>query len=207
MKITYIAKRIFFHAVLILLLASCQKEAISPSQEIKTNNTTSIKLSEDELLRKVSFNLPAQNVKTAVSDNLLTLVYTEDVAVLLDPKGFDLSYSIRLNESFYNSALAGFSYTLPAPNGTYTTDWAGNDLKVLNEVTRSNVSVDGKEMVKLHLTRYFTFTKRYATSQDALSQQSILLNTKTDVIKFTSFVVFGKEYPATTTSALLVYTK
>ncbi len=207
MKIKDLAKRTILPAVLILSLSSCRKEVMSLNQDNNINSSNSIKLNEDELLHKVTFNVPAQNVKTAVNGNVLTMVYTEDISVLLEPKGFDLSYSIRLNESFANSALAGFSYTLPAPNGSYTSDWAGNDLKVLNEVTKSNVKVDGRDMVSLHLVRYFTFTKSYNSAQEAVSQQTALLNTKTDVVKFNSFVVFGKEYPPATISSGLIYSK
>jgi hypothetical protein len=208
MKLTYIAKRLIFSAVAILSLSSCQKENINVNQGGTTITTgTTVKVNEDESLRKITINIPAQVVKTFVNENVLTLVYTEDLSAVLDPKGFDLSYSIRLNENFSFSALSRFSYTVPAPNGSYTTDWAGNDLKVLNEVTRTDVNVEGKAMVKLQLTRNFTFTKRYATAQEAINQQNTLLASKTDVVKFTSYVVFGKEYPATTLSALLVYTK
>ena len=149
MKITYIAKTIILSAVVSLGLSSCQKENLSPNKEITTNSSNTIKLSDDELLRKVSFDLPAQIVKTSVQDSTLKMVYTEDISALLDPNGFDLSFSVRLNEYFTASALAGFNYTLPAPNNTYTYNWAGNDLKVLNEVTKSIVNVGGKDMVKL----------------------------------------------------------
>ncbi len=135
------------------------------------------------------------------------MLYTEDVNVVLDANGYDLSYSIRFNEDFSSSALSKFSYTVPAPSNTYTTDWAGNDLKVLKEVTKSNITVNGKTMVNLHLVRNFTFTKSYDTAVQAVSQQNILLSIKNDVVKFNSFVVFGKEYPATNASAKLVYTK
>lgn len=203
-------KYIVIWALTITGLSGCRKDAITinpVTTEISNNSGNSVSLTEDEKLRKITFDIPAQNVKTSVNATTLTMVYTEDISALLDPKGYDLSFSIRLNEDFLAAALSKFSYTLPAPNGLYTTDWAGNDLKVLNEVTKSSVNVNGKAMMKLHLVRYFTFTKQYGTAQEAINQQVVLLNTKTDVLKFKSYVVFGKEYPATTGSAPLVYSK
>jgi hypothetical protein len=208
MKLTYIVNRIILSAAVVLCLSSCQKEIIDLNQGSKTIGTdNSIKLTEEELLRKITLGLPVQDVKTSVAGKVLTLVYTEDVNVILDAKGYDLSYSIRFDEDFFASFLNKCSYTLPGPNESYTTDWAGNDLKVLNEITKSDIIVNGKAIVNMHLVRYFTFTKSYATAEEAISQQNMLLNAKTDVVKFTSYVVFGKEYPATTVSALVVYSK
>jgi hypothetical protein len=208
MKITYITNRIILAAIVILCLSSCRKDVIDYNPINKTTvNGNSIKINEDDLLRKVTISTSSQNVKTSTNGTVLNLVYTENINVLLDPKGYDLSYSIRFNEDFSASALGKLSYTLLAPNGAYTTNWAGNDLKVLTEVTKTEVTISGKPMVNLHLIRYFTFTKNYATAQEAVTQQNALLNTKTDVVKFTSYVVFGKEYPATTFSSALVYTK
>lgn len=208
METTYLKKNILLIALAIFSLTSCKKEVIDFNPGSKTENTGNTeKPSEDELLRKITINIPAQNVKTSVAGNVLTMVYTEDVNVVLDANGYDLSYSIRFNENFFASYLYKLSYTVPAPNDSYTTDWAGNDLKVLNEVTKSNTTVNGKAMVSMHLLRKFTFTKSFATEQEAVNQQNVLLATKTDVVKFTSYVVFGKEYPSTTVSALLVYIK
>jgi hypothetical protein len=208
MKIIYITNRIILSAIAILCLSSCRKDVIDYNPVNKTTvNGNSIKINEDDLLRKITFNPSSQNVKTSVTGSILKLVYTEDVNVLLDAKGYDLSYSIRLNEDFSASALGKLSYTLPAPNGAYTTNWAGNDLKVLTEVIKTDVNVNGKTMVNLHLVRYFTFTKNYASAQEAVTQQTALLNTKTHAVKFTSYVVFGKEYPATTYLGAVVYTK
>lgn len=203
-------KRTILPATLLLIvsLSSCRKDIIDYYPGNKTSiNSNSIKVNEEDLLRKITFNTSAQNVKTSISGTVLKLVYTRDINVLLDPKGYDLSYSVRLNEDFSASALGRLSYTLPAPNSSYTTDWAGNDLKVLTEVTKTEVNINGKSMVNLHLLRYFTFVKNCVTVQEAVTQQNTLLNTKTDLVKFTSYVAFDKEYPASTVSSVLVYTK
>jgi len=208
MKSIYITKRIILPAALLIVSSSsCRKEIVDLNNDTKIpNNGSQVIISEDDLLRKITFSVPVQNVKTSVKDNVLTMVYSEDVSALLNPKGYELSYSIRLNEDFTASALSKYSFTVPSPGGQ-TTNWAGNDLKVLTEVTKSNLIVDGKNMVKLQLKRNFTFTKTFPLPQDAVNQQNILLNTKTDVVKFSSFVNFGKNYPLTTASILLVYSK
>jgi hypothetical protein len=210
MNFTDTTKKIILPAVLLIIsLSSCRKDAITVTEDKSTaiNNGSSIVINEDDLLHKVTVTIPTQEVKTSVKNNVLTMVYTEDLSALLDPKGYDLSYSIRLNEDFTSSALNKLDYTVPAPNGSYTSGWHGNDLKVLEEVTKTETVVNNKPMVRLRLLRYFTFTQKFSTEQQAIDRQNILLNTKTDVVKFTSYVVFGKEYPATTGSAALVYVK
>ncbi len=205
------ARRLWVPALLIVLgFSSCRKDIRSVdwnNSGITNNNGTSIGLTEEEKLRQVTINFPAQIVKTTVEGNNLKLVYTEDVNALLDPKGYDLSYSIRFNEDFAASTLNGLQYTIPGPNGTYTTGWHGNNLKVLSEVTKTDAVVNGKAMVKLHLVRTFTFTKQFASAQEAVNKQNALLNIKTDEVKFTGYVVFDKDYPASTATAKLVYTK
>lgn len=209
MKITYISpKFVLAAAVLMLSLQSCKKDMIAVNQgEGTVKESTNSGITEDDKLHQVKVEIPAQTVKTSVNGTLLTMLYTEDISALLDPKGYDQSFSIRLHEDFSASTLGNFSFTVPAPNGASTTDWAGNNLKILDEVTKSDLVVDGKPMVKLHLVRYFTFTKNYATPQQATDQQTVLLNTKTDKIKFYSYVAFVKDYPTTSVSAPLVYIK
>jgi hypothetical protein len=209
MKIAYLTKKIILPAILLVSgLSSCRKDVVKINQGGTTiDNGTSVVISEDELLRKITINIPAQQVKTSINGSDLILVYKEDISSVLDPKGYDLSYSIRLNEDFSSSALYKLDYTVPAPNGSYTSGWHGNDLKVLTEVTKTETVVNGKTMVNLRLLRYFTFTRHFNTAQEAVNQQNVLLNTKTDVVKFTAYVVFGKEYPPTATTAGLVYTK
>ncbi|PJJ79441.1 hypothetical protein CLV57_2575 [Mucilaginibacter auburnensis] len=211
MKVTPITQRLLVPVLVVFLgFSSCKKDIRDVEWNntgVSNNNGTSVGLTEDEKLRQINISIPAQIVKTAVDGSTLKLVYTEDLSALLDPKGYDLSYSIRLNEDFSASALNGLQYTTPGPNGTYTTGWHGNDLKVLSEVTKTDAVVNGKTMVKLHLLRTFTFTKQFASAQEAVNQQNTLLNTKTDAVKFTSYVVFGKDYPASTATAALVYTK
>lgn len=210
MRLAYIVNKVVISgAIVILGFSSCKKDlqSVEWNSGIANNNNSSIGLSEDEKLRQVTLNVSAQTVKTSIEGTTLKLVYTEDVSALLDPKGYDLSYSIRLNEDFIGTALNGITYTTPGPDGTYTTGWHGNDLKVLDEVNKTSVVINGKAMVKLHLLRYFTFTKQFGTAQEAVTQQNALVNKKTDVIKFTSYVSFGKDYPASTATATLVYTK
>ncbi len=211
MKMNYVAKTLLVPVLGVALgLTSCKKDIQNVewnNNGMTNNNGSSIGLSEDEKLRQITIDIPAQVVKTSVEGNTLNLVYNENISALLDPKGYDLSYSIRLNEDFTGSALNGLQYTTPGPNGTYTTGWHGNDLKVLSEVTKTTVVVGGKTMVKLHLVRSFTFTKQFATAQEAISQQNALVNKKTDVIKFTGYVIFGKDYPSSAATATLVYTK
>lgn len=212
MKHLFTTKYIILIISAFYVLTGCRKELMvtKPSAiSVKPANgldSTKI-LTEDDLVHMITIDLGPQTVKTQVTDNKLTMTYTEDVTALLPYKGYDLSFSIRLNEDFSSSGLAKFDYTLPGTNGTTTNNWAGNDLKILNEVTKTQYTFNEQTRVKLHLTRTFTFVKQYITAAIARQAQATFIGTKTDVVTFSTFVVFGKDYPATTAKATLVYVK
>jgi hypothetical protein len=183
------------------VFAGCSKSArVGPA-------TTSKPLDTDAFIHSIQFNAPAQYSGVTVSGNQLTIIYYENVTLLIPTEGATLSYAIHLQEDFSSSALANLDYTTVDAYGDVDHDWVDGNLNNVIAKTVTDTTISGVATTKINVERPFIFSKTYATNQAALLGEDSVVNRKSDKISFSSYVYFTKTYPATTTSAQVFYIK
>ena len=156
------------------------------------------------LIHEITFGAPIQYVVTSVKGDTLKMIYYENVSLFIPPNGLNLSYALHLTQDFSASLLKNFNYNAYDEYGDYTYDWADDNL---NNVTRTitDTTINGKAMRNVTVERPFIFTRVYNNSQLATAEKDSVNAITTDKISFTSFVYFGKDYPANTASTSVLY--
>ncbi len=191
-----------YYLVLFLGLAvftGCKKSGVGPSNP-KPIDT-------DALIHEIKFSAPAQYLAVSVSGTKLTIIYYENVTLLIPAQGANLSFAIHLQEDFSNSYLATLHYTTVDAYGDVDHDWVDDNLNNVTAKTVKDTTIAGAKTTKITVQRPFIFSKDYETNQAAVLGEDSIMNRKTDKIGFASFVYFTKTYPATSTSSQLYYVK
>jgi hypothetical protein len=192
--------RLILLGFILIIFSGCGK-----LQDLPTSSVLAAETDTTNILHKVYLSTPTQTVATTVNNNILNLLYTENINVLLTARGYDQSFAVHLVGDFSESALNAFDYTLTTKSGNTTYDWADDNLNDVDQKTVSDTTINGEEMVKINVVRYFKFSKQYATIQAAQQEQIILSNTNGDIINFSSYVFFGQNYPATQIKSKVAY--
>jgi len=180
------------------LTISCSKSGLSP---------TAKPIDTDALIHQISFNAPSQFVATSVAGSKLTMIYYENVSLLIPANGLNLSYALHLEEDFSSAALKSFDYTTVDQSGDVTFDWVDDNLNNVTAKTIKDTVINAAKWSKITVQRPFTFSKTYTDNKSAVSVQDSVLNLKSDKISFSSYVYFTKTYPASTTSVGVYYVK
>jgi len=194
------------------VLSSCKKSNdVNPSATksiTKINNPLpSAPIDTDAFIHQITFSAPFQLVVTSVADARLTMVYYEDVDVLIPNNGYTLSYALHLTEDFSKSSLAKLDYTTINEVGDVNVDWIDDNLNNVKDKTVTDTTVNNIAMKKISVNRQFIFTEDFATNEAAIAKQDSLYKLKTETISFSSYVYFTKTYPTTTMSAVIKYFK
>jgi hypothetical protein len=194
-----------FKYLLIIILfsvfafASCKKSSVSPTNPKPVDT--------DALIHEIKFSAPSQFAATSVSGTKLTVIYYENVSLLVPAEGLNLSYSIHLKEYFSSSILVNFNFTTEDAYGDVTYDWVDDNLNNVTAKTEKDTTISGVKNTEITVQRPFTFARTYTTSQAAILGEDSLLNRKSDKILFASYVYFTKTYPADSTASALYYVK
>ena len=209
----------------VFLLAACSKSGeVSPQNSKKTTTADSTKIStggtsttppdttpkltHDDSIHMASFIIKPQAVKLSVTGTKLTMVFNENVNLLLTSEGYQKTSAVHLLEDFSHSMLAGFDYTTVAEAGNTTFDWVDDNLNNVIEKTITDTVINKQKMVKINVHRPFTFSKTYSTVQDAVNEQTLFAARTTDTIHFSSYCYYlQKNYAPTSSTATLVYSK
>ena len=192
------------------VLTSCKKSNdVQPSGTgTKTNNPLpSAPIDTDAFIHQITFSAPFQLVVMTVADTKLTMVYYENVNVLIPKDGYTLSYALHLTEDFSHSSLANLDYTTINEAGEVNLDWVDDNLNNVIDKTVSDTTVNNIAMKKINVNRQFTFTEDFADNKAALTKRDSLSNINTEKIRFSSYVYFTKTYPATVIAAPINYFK
>jgi hypothetical protein len=193
-----------FYLILLISLtffAACKKSAVGPATQ------TTKPIDTDALIHSIKFSAPAQYSAVSVSGTKLTIIYYENVTLLIPAEGSTLSYAIHLKENFSQTGVATFDYTTVDAYGDVDHDWVDDNLNNVTAKTVTDTTIAGVKNTKITVQRPFIFARTYTTSQAAVLGEDSILNRKTDKVNFSSYVYFTKTYPATSTSAQMYYIK
>jgi len=207
-------KHLLFILLVLFVLASCKKsDGVKPSgqgtKEISQsgNPLPSAPIDTDAFIHHISFSAPFQLVVMSVADTKLTMVYYENIDVLIPKQGYTLSFALHLKEDFSKSSLAKLDYTTVDEAGATDFDWVDDNLNNVIDKTVSDTTVNSIAMKKIKVNRKFTFTEDFADNQSAVAKEDSLYNINTEKIHFSSYVYFTKTYPTTYMSAVINYFK
>jgi hypothetical protein len=183
------------------IFAGCSKSGVGPATK------TTKPIDTDALIHSIKFVAPNQYSAVSVSGTKLTIIYYENVTLLIPAEGATLSYAIHLEQYFTNSGLANFDYTTVDAYGDVDHDWVDDNLNNVTAKTVTDTTVAGVKTTKITVQRPFIFSRTYTTSQAATMGEDSILSRQTDKIDFASYVYFTKTYPADSTTAQLYYVK
>ena len=194
------------------VLTGCKKSNdITPTgQDTKTitnNPLPSAPIDTDAFIHQINFSAPFQLVVMSVADTKLTMIYYENVDVLIPNNGYTLSYALHLTEDFSHSSLANMDYTTVNEAGDVNFDWVDDNLNNVIDKTVSDTTVNSIAMKRIKVSRQFTFTEDFADNKAAIAKRDSLNKLQAETISFSSYVYFTKTYPATTMSAVIKYFK
>lgn len=196
------------------VLTSCKKsnDIISAGKGTKTITKSnkplpSAPIDTDAFIHQITFSAPFQLVVMSVADAKLTMVYYENIDVLIPADGYAFSYALHLTEDFSHSSLAKLDYTTINEVGDVNLDWVDDNLNNVTDKTVSDTTVNNIAMKKIRVNRQFTFTEDFADNKVAIAKQDSLYKLQHETISFSSYVYFTKTYPATTMSAPINYFK
>jgi len=200
--------------LIFFVLTGCKKsnDVVPTGQNTKAITNTgnplpSAPIDTDAFIHEINFSAPFQLVVMTVADTKLTMVYYENVNVLIPKDGYTLSYALHLTEDFSKSSLANLDYTTINEAGDINLDWVDDNLNNVTDKKVSDTIVNSIAMKKINVNRQFTFTEDFADNKAALAKRDSLYNINTERIRFSSYVYFTKTYPATVTAAPINYFK
>lgn len=209
--------KIYTLPVLILALAaaSCKKDnSVSPSPQpaslsgTTTNGSSKLKNGPDTTKNAVNFKVNTQTVKTSVKDSTLTLLYTENVNLVLNEADYYSAWSVHLQDDFSKSALQNFDYTTVNSSGMTTLNWVDDNLNNIVNKSVADTVINNIKMVRVNVGRKYTFFKTYKDDGTAVAAQNAVLSKQGDVVSYTAnyYMPSGltKSY---STSVNITYTK
>lgn len=137
-----------------------------------------------------------QSVKMRVNDDTLRLDFYEKIDVLVDPNDYSNSWATHLIEDFSQSYLKDLHFDAVATSAGYAHDWVPINLNdaAPGQKTSTNVTVDGKQYVKVTVARKFEFYNKLGTNQAAVNQKNILLQTTNHSVTYKMFYSDGNGY-------------
>jgi hypothetical protein len=201
------------------ILASCGKNndvkpisnsttSINTATITTTANNSTVPMTHDDSLHLVIFNIKDQQVKTAVSGSTLTLTLNENVDIYLTAEGYAKTSSLHLLEGLNHTLLAGFDFTTVNEDGQTTLNWVDDNLNNVKLKTVTDTVVNNVKVVKVNVSRPFTFFKTYNSAGDAVAYQNYLLTDVSDIITFSSYCYYNqKVYQTSSAVGHVVYSK
>jgi hypothetical protein len=137
-----------------------------------------------------------QAVKMRVSNDTLRLNFYENINLLVDSKDYANSWAIHLNEDFSQSYMNGLHFDALASAAGYAHDWIPVNLNdaAPGQKTATNVTVDGRQYVKVSINRVFEFYNKFSSNQAAVAQQNTLLNTTNHAVTYKAYYSDGAGY-------------
>ena len=137
-----------------------------------------------------------QLAKMNVSNDTLRISFKQNIVFLVDPADYANSWAIHLIQDFSQSYLGGLHYTALASSAGYSYDWVPINLNDAypGQKTVANVTVNGKNYVKITICRAFDFFNKMGTAQAAVNEQNTLLQTTNNTVTYKAFYSDGTGY-------------
>ena len=190
-------RKLLLFAFAALALISCKK----------TNSTGPDSLPVATEYDALNIKAGAQVVKMKVAGNQLTMVYNEDVTLILDSGTLAKFREVHLKEDLGATKLNDYDYRSMTKGGVNATNWVDDNLNNIVIQSSKDTLVNNRIYVKKHIVRTFTYQKAYGTNDAALSVMNGLLK-QTDILTFSAY--YAPENPdvaTTTNTAKLTYVK
>jgi len=210
-------KTLFSLFLISVIVWGCSKKAgISPASPGDTTKTTTpvsakpdtaVKLTKDDTIHMPAFIIYAQKVKTDVSGKTLIMALDENVNIFLLAEGYQQTYAVHLKENWKKTSLAAFDFTTVNGDGQTTFNSIDDNLNNVKFKTISDTTINGVPVKKINVHRKLTFSKTYGSAQLATDQQNLLLAKTDELITFSSYTYYKKNYPVTSAVAYLQYVK
>lgn len=186
--------------ILFFAVTSCKKSKVKPTPPIKLDTASQI--------QRIKFGIPNQYAITLISDNVLDIVYYENVSLFVpNEDSVDFTRSMHLKEDFSATLLKNVYFTTIDPYGNVESNYVDDNLNDVDSKTITDTTIAGIPMKNITVERPFFFTKTYVDNASAIAAQDSVDAIKTDRISYSSFVYFNKMYPAATATASLTYIK
>jgi hypothetical protein len=175
-------KQILTYAAFSLLLISCQKGTENGTPSLDPTKSYSIRV-----------EAPAQTVKTNVENNRLKLDHYAVTKILVEPVEYSRSWAIVLEENWEGTYLNGLDYNCMNEFGTYAFNWRASNLHHMNTNQKSvaDVTVEGKRMKQITISRTFHFYKDFPNQQAAINEQNQVLARQNEAGKFRAFFTYN----------------
>ena len=137
-----------------------------------------------------------QSAALFVRSDTLRIDFHENISILVDPNDYANSWAIHLIEDFSKSYLEDLHFTAIATAHGYSYDWVPINLNdaAPGQETASNVTVNGKQYVKVNIVRTFEFFNKMGTAQAAQNQLNTLLQSTNQTITYKLFYSDGTGY-------------
>ena len=170
-------KKITLFVLSALALASCKKSGNEgyPSSAISVQSYTALNI-----------KTTGQVVKVAVTDNILNLIYNEDVTLILDSANLAQNWTVHLKEDFIGTQLANYHYRSLTKHGVNISDWVDDNLNNIVLHSSKDTLINNRLFVKKRIRRSFVYQKFYDSAADANQVLNQLLK-QTDIITFSSY--------------------
>ncbi|MCR8561920.1 hypothetical protein KXD93_29970 [Mucilaginibacter sp. BJC16-A38] len=208
--------RTIFSLILVsIMLWSCSKKndvTPTPTDTTKTPPVTTIpdttkKLTRDDSIHMVAFIIYPQKVKTTVSGKVLTLALDENLNLFVLADAYQTTYAVHLTEDFKSTRLGAFDFTTISEDGITAHNYIEGNLNNVKTKTISDTTIKGVKVKKINVRRTVTFSKEYGSNQLATDQQNLILGKTDDILTFSSYIYYQKNYPVTSAVAYLKYVK
>jgi hypothetical protein len=137
-----------------------------------------------------------QLASLSVRNDTLRINFHENISLLVDPTDYNNSWAIHLKEDFSQSYLKDLHFNALAWAAGYMYDWVPVNLDdaAPGQVTATNTTVNGKNYVKVTITRVFEFFNKMGTAQAAQNQLNVLLQTTNQSVTYKMFYSDGIGY-------------
>jgi hypothetical protein len=210
-------KTVFPLLLVSVILWGCSKQAdIAPVKSADTTKTTppvsakpdtTVKLTKDDTMHMAAFIIYAQKVKTNVSGKTLVMAFDENVNIFLLAEGYQQTYAVHLKEDWKKTSLGAFDFTTVNGDGQTTFNSIDDNLNNVKFKTISDTTINGVPVKKINVHRRLTFSKTFGSAQLATDQQNLLLAKTDELITFSSYTYYKKNYPVTSAVAYVQYIK
>ena len=176
-------KKTILPLLIIVIAIGCSKSNVKP--KLDPNKKYFMK-----------YETPDQIVKMKVSNDTLWLNFHENIFVLVDPADYSNRWAMHQIEDFTQSYMNGLHFNAQASPAGYAHDWIPVNLNdaAPGQKTSTNVTVDGKQYVKVSIARVFEFYNKLSSNQAAISQENTLLQTTNQTVSYKAFYSDGSGY-------------
>ncbi len=207
-------KKLLFLPIILLVLASCKKNAYeypTPTTDKSTTTTTTNTDTKGQdtnpgQAHAISLSIPDQVTTVTSTNNTVNATYCEHVILLVNTASYQKAYAVHVKEDFSGSDLAGYNYTVVGRGGNSTFNWVDDNLNNVDKTIKDTV-INNVAITKIDLARKFNFTHTFDGDAAAATAYNKLLLSSNQTVSFAASLTSADPTVVTFTGkATLVYT-